>query len=413
MHSSIESTKTNKTTLSILFCIVFFDLVGIGIILPILPLVFLDSNVFPEGTALAAKTFLLGLLIAAYPLAQFFGAPLLGTLSDKYGRKNILIISLIGTIIGYSLFAFGLTISNIFLLFVGRLIDGFTGGNISVARSAIADISGEKDKAKNFGLMGMAFGLGFIFGPYLGGKLTDSTILPWFNATTPFWTAAVLVTLNLLFVILAFNETLKQRMKPKITLFTGVEHMKKAFTHPQLKVLFYSIFLVHFGWSFFAQFFPVFLEESFNITPSHIGTIFAYMGLCVALAQGVVIRPLAQRYPEKTLLSISILATALAILLYLIIPETWMIYLIMPLVAVSFGFNLPLFSTLLSNSASAAEQGEILGIQQSMMSLAQSIPPLIGGIAIALNVAFPTLLASATIFIAWILFTFGYCKGRS
>ena len=150
------------------------------------------------------------MLIASYPLAQFFGAPILGALSDKHGRKKIILISLIGTFFGYLLFAYGIITKNVTLLFASRMLDGFTGGNISTIMSAIADVSTVKDKTKNFGMIGMAFGLGIILGPFIGGNLADPNNVSWFNHSTPFWFAALICLFNIALVVFNFKETCKK-----------------------------------------------------------------------------------------------------------------------------------------------------------------------------------------------------------
>jgi DHA1 family tetracycline resistance protein-like MFS transporter len=219
--------KQVKNILLTLFVTVFIDLLGVTIIIPITAPLFLDlkngimpldANVFANaGNALPKiikdaidyRTLIYSLLIASFPLAQFFGAPYLGALADKFGRKKVLLLSLIGTLIGYVLFAIGVHYNLLWLLFVSRILDGFTGGNIAIAFSSIADISTPETKTKNFGLIGAAFGLGFIIGPYIGGKLADSNIVNWFNFETPFWTSAILCLINIILVIVFYYETLK------------------------------------------------------------------------------------------------------------------------------------------------------------------------------------------------------------
>jgi len=183
-----------KSNLLILFLIVFLDLVGVGILIPVLAPLMLDtgSQIVPAGWSEATRNLALGILIAVYPLAQFFGAPILGTLSDRYGRKKLLGFSLFGTLIGYILFAVGILTNHLWLLFLSRTLDGFTGGNLSIANSSIADMNAGQKSAKNFGLIGMAFGFGFIVGPFLGGILSDPHLVSWFNHATPFWFAAIL-----------------------------------------------------------------------------------------------------------------------------------------------------------------------------------------------------------------------------
>jgi DHA1 family tetracycline resistance protein-like MFS transporter len=146
---------------------------------------------FSESVSLATRTIILGLLIASFPIAQFFGAPILGALSDKHRRKRLLIISLARTFIGYILFGIDIVTHDIYLLFISRIIDGFTGGNITIAMSAISDVSSPEEKVKRFGLVGMSFGLGIIIGPNIGGILADSHTLSWFIFATPIRFAAI------------------------------------------------------------------------------------------------------------------------------------------------------------------------------------------------------------------------------
>ncbi|MGZ4048911.1 MAG: MFS transporter, partial [Bacteroidia bacterium] len=155
--------KGPKSPLFTIFLTVFIDMLGVGIVIPVIAALLMDPgySMLPAATSISTRTILLGFLIAAYPLAQFFGAPMLGALSDRYGRRKLLGLSLFGTLIGYLLFATAILEHNIFMLFASRILDGFTGGNISVALSAISDFSDEKSKSKNFGMVGAAFGLGF------------------------------------------------------------------------------------------------------------------------------------------------------------------------------------------------------------------------------------------------------------
>ncbi len=354
------------------------------------------------------RNILLGLLIAAYPLAQFFGAPILGRLSDRYGRKRIISISLIGTIIGYALFAIGILLSNVVLLFLSRILDGFTGGNISVAMSAIADISNEENKVKNFALVGMAFGLGFIFGPVIGGILTESHIVSWFNYATPFWFAALLSLANLLYVLFKFNETLVKKVYRRISFVDGFINIKKALRIKELRILFISVFLMNFGWNFFTQFSQVFLHIKFAYTPAQIGMFFAYVGVWVAVSQGVIIRPVSAKYKPARLLIISILATSIIMMLLILPKNVFYLYLILPFLAIFYGFIQPNFSTLLSNMVSDTSQGEVLGIRQSVLSLSQALPAIIAGISLTFSVSIPIILSSATIFLAWLVFTLMY-----
>jgi DHA1 family tetracycline resistance protein-like MFS transporter len=402
--------KKNKSSLFSLFLVIFIDMLGIGLVIPILPMIFYAKDFFPASVSPSMINLLLGLLFASYPLAQFFAAPVLGKYSDRYGRKKLLIISLIGSLIGYLIFAIGILIGNVYMLFISRIIDGLTGGNVSIVNSAIADISDAKSKTKNFGLIGMAFGLGFIFGPFIGGLLSDPKVISWFNLATPFWAAAILVFINIILLIFNFSESIKQKVHKPIHFLSSILDIKKVISLKTLNIIFLTIFLINFGWSFFTQFFQIFLYDKFSYTTSQIGYLFAYMGLWIAISQGVIIRPISNKFKSENILKIVILLTSLTLLAFLIPNKHHLLYLIMPILAISYGFINPNFSTIISNSTTPTAQGEILGLRQSVISLSQAIPPILAGISLSISTSMPIIISSIVIFTAWIVFIIFYKK---
>ena len=205
-----------------IFTTVFIDLLGFGILIPVFPLLISPGSPFrvtPEGWSFTQGLIMLGWLQAIYPFCIFVAAPILGQMSDRHGRRPVLAASIFGTSVGYVLFAIGISTANIPLLFAARALDGITGGNLAVAQAAIGDVSTNENRAKNFGLLGAAFGLGFIIGPYLGGRLSspDASFYglfdtpSWFDATTPFWFAAIIALANGVSVLVTFPETLKEK----------------------------------------------------------------------------------------------------------------------------------------------------------------------------------------------------------
>jgi MFS transporter, DHA1 family, tetracycline resistance protein len=384
----------SKKILWTLLLLVFIDMVGVGIIIPVLPELFFENTFFAPGTSQAVRGILLGLVIAAYPLAQFFGAPILGALSDKHGRRNLFILSIAGTAIGYVLIALSIVYGQLWLLFASRILDGFTGGNISIARSAIADISAPQERTRNFGFIGLAFGLGFILGPFLGGLLTNKSIAPWFGFATPFWFAALISAVNLLLIYWLFEETLQHPRLRKISLLTGMQDIVKGFSQKRLRGIYLSSFLIMFGWSFFTQFFQVFLYDRFSFNAQQIGILFAYIGVWIIITQGLLVRNIATSVAPAKVLRIATLGLIISTLTLLLPDRAAWLYACNALIAVFFGFILPNISSILSNAVSAAEQGEVLGIQQSMFSLAQGIPPLLAGASLAVWTGLPIVLAA-------------------
>ena len=289
--------RSAKQLLLPVFLTVFIDMLGATIVLPILAPLLLDfaHGVLPvdtssmSNTALSVlkseRTILFGFLIAIFPFFQLFGAPLLGAWADKVGRKKVLLLSLIGTFIGYLLFAIGVKYSLIAVLFFSRALDGFTGGNISIAFSAVSDVSKPADKAKNFGLISMAFGLGFIIGPFLGGVLSDNTISPYFSFQTLFIVAAIICLVNIILVKKYFFETLKEKSTKPFNALQGMYNVAQAFKMPHLRVLFIVSFFVAFGFNLFTQFLQVFFIEKFNYSVSDIGFFFAFFRILIAFTQ--------------------------------------------------------------------------------------------------------------------------------
>lgn len=395
-----------------LFFTVFIDLVGLGIIIPILAPLFLNphSGILAITTAQNIRTILLGLLIATYPLAQFFGAPILGALADTHGRKKLLLISLAGTLLGYIVFAVGIMTQSIWLLFAARALDGFTGGNISIVYSSIADISDEKTKARNFGLIGMAFGLGFVLGPYIGGKLADPSIVSWFSFSTPFWFAAFLALINIALVVFRVVETLQVRRARKASVTTGMRNIYHAFSSPKLRTLFVVVFLFTFGFNFFTQFFQVYLIQKFQFTQSNIGDLFAYVGLWIAIGQGAISRPISKKFSSTRILSVSLLLLGIALPVLLLPTRAWGLLIVLPFIAIFNGLTQPNTASLVSNTASAESQGEILGMNQSVQSLGQAIPPILAGFIVSIDKTLPITVAGISTLLAWVVFMVFYVR---
>ncbi len=398
--------------ITILFT-VFLDLLGFGILIPVIPLLLADPSssyyLLPMGTPSSTGYLILGLLLTAYPLAQFFSAPILGQLSDRFGRKPVLLISLLGTAFSYLLFAIGIHLHHLPLLFIGRILDGITGGNISVAQAAISDITPPALRARNFGLIGMVFGLGFIIGPFLGGKLSDPTVLKSFDSATPFWFAFILALINAALVLWRFQETHPApNSQLKIEFTKSVSHIVKAFQLPKFKVLFSVSFLQQAGFSFFTTFFSVFLIRRFAFNQGQIGDIFAYIGLWVAFTQGFLTRRLSF-LKEYQILRVAMVGNALSIFMFFLPQQSFWLYFIIPIFSIQNGLVTANLLGLISRSGNQDNQGEILGINASLQALGQGIPPLLSGLlASRLDPSFPTLASALVLLSSAVIFNLFY-----
>jgi DHA1 family tetracycline resistance protein-like MFS transporter len=395
--------ENQKANTSVIFLTVLIDMLGVGIVIPIIPSLFFADNTdfFSADTPTATIAILYGLLVSSYPLMQFFGAPILGALSDRHGRKPILNISLIGTFVGYILFAIAILNQNLWLLFFSRMLPGFMGGNISIIMSAMADISRPESKARNFGLVGAAFGIGFVLGPSIGGILGDSSVVSWFNHATPFWVTAGLTLINIILVKFRFPETLKEKSNRAISFLSGVKNIALSFKMPNLRVIFSVVLLLGLGFSFFTQFFSVYLIEDFDYTVKDIGLFYAWIGFWLVFTQGVIVRRMSGNVPSTKVITYTIIILAIAVTFLLVPDKSFWFFVISPFIAVSQGITGPNLTAVVSDQASDERQGEVLGIKQSMQSLGAAIPPLIAGWLTAIDTSYPIVVSGILIFCSW------------
>ncbi len=396
--------------LPVIFFTIFLDLVGFGILLPVIPQLLANPKspfyLLPAGVSLSDGYILLGFLVASFPIGQFLATPILGQLSDKFGRKKLLALSLAGTCLSYLIFAIGILTRNIPLLFLSRSFDGITGGNISIALASIADITEPKDRSRNFGLVGAAFGLGFIIGPYIGGKLSDPSVVSWFDASTPFWFAAGLSAINIFSVLWFFPETLtKLKIGAKIEWLRSFHNIVRSYALKDLRVLFISIFIFQAGFSFFTTFNPVFLISRFSFTQGNIGDFFAFIGFWIALSQALFNRKLSARFSENQILRVSLIASGVCIFLFFLPTMWWQLLLVVPIFSVFMGLSQANTTALVSRTVDSSVQGEVLGINTSVQALAQSIPPILSGyIAAKILPETPLLVSSIVIIVAGVFF---------
>ncbi|MDE1861189.1 MAG: MFS transporter [Candidatus Micrarchaeota archaeon] len=401
-NSFLVNGKTEKHIISIIFLVVVVDLIGFGILIPVIPQLLANPNssyYLLRGSSPGMGYFLLGVLTAVYPIMQFLAAPILGQLSDRYGRKKLLAISVFGTFLSYLLFAIGIVIANLPLLFVSRAIDGLTGGNISIAQAAMADITKPENRAKNFGLIGAAFGLGFILGPFLGGKLSDPSLVSWFTASTPFFFAAALSFAEIMIILYLLPETLeKPNQGVRVNVLQSLRTIADAVSYRNIRAILGVAFLDNLGFTFFTTFIAVFYIVRFGFDQGSIGNMFAYVGLTFAAAQLIVL-PRLPKNRDFEILFIGILGTAAMLFVYVVIPSPWYLLLAIPVFSVFNGFVQAYLPAVISRSSDRSIQGRILGINASMYSLGQAIPPVLAGyLAAAFSPQVPLYVASIVTF---------------
>lgn len=371
-----ESSDKNRK-IFVIFLVVFIDLLGFGIIIPLLP-------TFSQNVLHMSET-TIGLAAGIFSLMQFIFSPLWGRLSDIYGRKPIIVFSLSGNVLSY--IALGLVFSGVFksvaVLFIARAMAGFFSANIGAAMAYISDITDKKDRSKGMGIIGASFGLGFVFGPFLGGVLAQR-----FSYGIPVFLSAFLSFVSLILAIIILKESLPEelRKKSKFVSFkigAGINKMKEALQHPNVGFLIILFFIITFSVANIYSTFQLYAESDagFKFNIEEISYVFAYMGIIGALVQGWAIRPLVKIFDERKLLIWGniIMAIGLGTIPFSHHSVPLMLVSLL-LLGVGNGLNQPMTLSLVSKFTDPDEQGGILGINQSLSSLARFFGPAWGGL---------------------------------
>jgi DHA1 family tetracycline resistance protein-like MFS transporter len=349
----------------VLFLIVFIDLVGFGVIIPLLPFF---------GEHFGASPAQVGLLMAAYSFTQFLAAPLWGRLSDRIGRRPVLIASLAGAVGAYIWLGFA---DSLWMLFAARLAGGAMAGNISTAFAYVADITEPSNRAKGMGMVGAAFGLGFIFGPAIGGILAGPDPLA-ADYRTPALAAAALSGLALVLTVLILKESLPPDVRSRqaaIPAATRWRRFRAAIAQPSVALLLAISFLATFVFAGMETTFAMWSRRSFGWGPEQNGYLFAFVGLLSAIIQGGLIGRLAKRFGEGRLVVVG--STLLALGMLMIPFSASLASLLAAMVIVALGFSLvsPSLNSLISLQVGAELQGGTMGVARSVTTLARVLGP--------------------------------------
>jgi len=349
----------------ILFLIVFIDLVGFGIIIPLLPF-------FAEH--FHASPAMVGLLMATYSLTQFIAAPFWGRISDSMGRRPVLLITLGGSVIAYVILGFSDSLAT---LFIARALGGFMAGNISTAFAYIADITTAQNRAKGMGIIGAAFGLGFIAGPAIGGILAGPDPAT-ADFRTPSLAAAALSLTALLLALVMLKESLSEEIRKRVAEMPRKKRMEQfhdALKRPRIGLLIGLSFLSTFVFAGMETTFAMWSERRFAWGPLQNGYLFAFVGIISALIQGGFVGKLAKRFGEENLILQG--AGALAIGMLMIPFSSSLEVLLAAMIIVAYGFSIinPSLNSLISLQLEPEEQGGIMGVARSATTMARVVGP--------------------------------------
>jgi DHA1 family tetracycline resistance protein-like MFS transporter len=345
--------------LVIIFITVFIDLLGFGIIIPLLPF---------YAESFGASAFTVGLLSTVFSLMQFLVAPFCGRWSDRIGRRPIILGGLFVSAVAYVALALA---DSLALIFAARIIGGIAGGNIPTAQAYIADITTHENRAKGMGLVGAAFGLGFIIGPALGGILTR------FGQATPMWCAAALCFGNFAAAYFLLPES-RHGDRDRVSL-GRLDLLQRARHHGGLLPLLLVFFLVSTAFSGFEATFALFTERRFDFNAERIGYVFAFIGVVLAVVNGVLVGRVVPLVGERRLVPLAIALIALSLLMLPAAHSLPVLFAVCGAMAVGMGFNNPSLTSAISRLSDPTEQGGMLGLAQSLAALGRIVGPAWGG----------------------------------
>jgi MFS transporter, DHA1 family, tetracycline resistance protein len=380
-----------RATMSILFLIVLIDLVGFGLVIPLLPF-----YAVRYGASAPEVTW----LMATYSLFQLVAAPYWGRLSDRMGRRPVLMAAMTASVLAYLWLGFA---DALWMLFAARALAGACAGNIAAAQAYIADITTPEKRAHGMGMIGAAFGLGFIFGPALGGFLAGNNPAT-ADLANPAWVAAGLSFTALTGVLFVLRESHPPERRGHAAPPRRVGLVFGALRRPVLSRLIVIFFLVILAFAAMESIFALWALRQLDWGPEKVGYVFAYLGLLSAITQGGLIRPLTKRFGEERLLLCGLVLLAIGLAVVPFAPDLAILAPAFAALAVGLGLTQPALNSLISRRAGGGEQGEVLGVTQSLGSLARVLgPPLAGYLFADLGHASPFLGGAGVVAVAFLL----------
>lgn len=389
-----------------LLLVIFIDGMGLGLVLPIINVLLNDPNAafLSNSISPAVRQAIYGFTMGVYMLCWFFGAGILGDLSDQIGRKKSLFICLVGTFIGYVVSALAVIGQSLFLLILGRVIAGFTSGSQPIAQAMIIDLSGPEEKTRNLSYILLALSLGFVAGPILGGVLSNSAIVSWFSFTTPLYFIALVSLLNIILLGMV-KETLEANQSVKIKLQRAITIFTSAFTNVKVRNLSLLFLIFILGWSNFFTFIVVYLLKTFAFTNTEISLYMALLGAGFGIGNGFLVSYFTKRFSLKNNFRYPLMVAGFLMWLIVLTANVSISWLAIMPIAMAVSISYAAILTLFSDRVSASEQGWVMGITGAIMALVWGVDTMLVGFIIHGKVALPIWLAGLCFIVAAILMT--------
>jgi predicted MFS family arabinose efflux permease len=371
-----------------LYVVIFVGFIGYSLMITVFTPMLLrsDSPMIAVADPMAKRTILLGILLCLYPLGQFFGSPVMGSLSDRFGRKPVLLISLTVTTLCYAVIAYSLTIASFALLCTASLIAGLAEANIVTAQSAIADVSTPEERNRFFGYIYMSVSLAYIVGPLAGGKLADPQLVPWFNYATPFWVVFGLLVVITLTTALVFRETNPPSARSAVSYTEAFTNLIQVVTDRKLRSFYWLNFLFYLAIFGFFRCYPMYLVDEYHLGVSRISEFVAWVGVPIVLANLWLTSFLSRRFAMRTMTIWSGLLTGVMMIIVVLPRPQSALWLTLFLTSAFLALCLPSCATLLSTAAGNADQGRVMGNNQALQVGAEALSGVIGGLLAAILV---------------------------
>jgi MFS family permease len=384
----------NRSSLLPLYAVVFAGFVGYSLMITVFtPMIMSNHDLLLRADEpMSRRVILLGILLCLYPLGQFAGSPVLGALSDRFGRKPILMISLSFTTGCYALIAIALHLRSLALLASALLLAGLAEANVVAAQSAIADVITPENRNRFFGYIYLSASSAYIVGPLVGGKLADPDLVSWFSDATPFWAAMILLAITTGGTAILFRETNPPARRHAVSFTQAFTNLRGVISNRRLRRLYWLNFAFYLAIFGFFRCYPMYLVDRFHLGVSKVSELVAWVGVPIVIANAWLTGFLAVRYKTRTLTVWSAFLTGAFMIVVVSIHREQSLWVTLFLTSGALAICLPACATLLSKAASEAEQGRAMGNNQALQVRAEALSGLIGGLAAALFVELPLIL---------------------
>ncbi|MGB5912139.1 MAG: MFS transporter [Promethearchaeia archaeon] len=343
----------------------FTEVLGFSSVMPIIPFL---------GLSLGLNAFQVGLVLSIFSLCQLFASPITGKLSDRFGRKPLLLFSQTSTLIGFILLGLA---NNVWILVAARLVDGLLGSNMTVSQAYISDVTDPKYRTKIYGYSSAVFGAGLIFGPVIGGLLLS------INFSAPFFFAAGVSLLSIILVLAFLPESLTKKEEKLDFKFGDIfptKETKRFFKSAKIRGILVVYFIYNFGFFLFITTFALFAANQINVTPQEVSFYMAWIGVLRVLFQSVLINPLVKKVSENKTLAIGVFTMILAMAILIFSTSYWIVYLPFFFLAFGTGVARPILTSKLTKTVKREETGSVLGVNNALTSIGQIISPILGGL---------------------------------